>query len=193
MDEVTNERQLTQTHQPGGPAWMLTEFGATDYVPDVERVVELADQHLLSWTYWAALQLNDPTGSTEESLIDDSTRRVKRSEALALARTHVRAVAGTPTQQSFDPSTGAYALTYVPDPAVHADTLVFVPLTWHYPHGYDVKVAGARVVSRPDAQVMRLRNLPGAAQVTVSLTARSVSRRRGRPGSGGRVRRHRRR
>jgi endoglycosylceramidase len=104
------------------------------------------------------------------------TRRPDRARAAVLARTYPLATAGTPMSQSFDPSTGAFALTYRVDHAVHARTEIMVPLAYHYPRGYDVTVRGARVTSRPDAQLLTLVNDRAASTVTVTIVARSRSR-----------------
>jgi endoglycosylceramidase len=181
MSLFSSERPATRTDQTGGPAWMLTEFGAERYVPDIANVAQLADRNLLSWIYWAALQLHDPTGGPEEGLLDELTRRPDRPRAGVLARTYPLATAGTPVTQSFDPSTGAFAFTYRADLSVHSPTEIVVPVAYHYPHGYNVTVRGARVTSRPDAELLTLVNKPGASTVTVNIVARTRSRAAPRP------------
>jgi hypothetical protein len=39
-----------------------------------------------------------------------------------------------------------------------------------YPDGYRVRVSGGRVVSTPDARVLRIERRRGAAQVTLTLS-----------------------
>ncbi|MEA2368122.1 MAG: endoglycosylceramidase [Thermoleophilaceae bacterium] len=179
FDNFREERGQTMTKQPGGPAWLLTEFGAEDYVPDVARVAALADERLASWTYWAALQLHDPTGSPTEGLIDERTRRPDPGRSAVLARPYPLATAGTPTSQSFDPASEAFDLAYDRDPAVKAPTRIGVPLAFHYAKGYDVTVTGAHVTSRPDSSLLTLVNAAGAGQVTVHVRRRTALR----PGS----------
>jgi hypothetical protein len=157
----------------------MTEFGAEDYVPDVARVTRLADERLASWTYWAAFQLHDPTGSPTEGLIDAGTRRPDPKRAAVLARAYPLATAGTPTAQSFDPASEAFDLTYTADHGVTAPTQVSIPIAYHYAKGYDVQVTGARVTSHPDSSLLTLANLPGAQSVTVRVRRRSALR----PGS----------
>jgi endoglycosylceramidase len=171
-DTMTNfqgERAATRTAQPGGPTWLLSEFGAERYVPDVARVTGLADGALVSWTYWSALQLHDPTGGPYEGLLGERTRRPDRGRAAVLARPYPLATAGTPTAQSFDPATEAFDLTYTPDPKVHAATRILIPRPYHYRRGYSVSVSGARVTSRRGARILTLRNRKGAGQVTVRV------------------------
>jgi endoglycosylceramidase len=180
MSLFSSERAATRTDQPGGPAWLLSEFGAEPYTPDIANMARLADRNLLSWTYWSGFQLHDPTGGPDEGLVNELTRQPDRARAAVLARTYPLATAGTPLTQSFDTATGAFAFTYRADPRVHAATEITVPIAYHYPHGYDVTVHGARVTSRPDAQLLTVVNYPGASTVTITLRARSRSRSRTR-------------
>ena len=179
MSNFAAERPATQTSQQGGPAWLLSEFGAEKYVPDIQHVTGLADSKLLSWTYWSALQLHDPTGGPHEGLLNERTRRPDRARAAVLARVYPLATAGTPTAQSFDPKTQAFDLTYTVDPAVRAPTMISIPVAYHYRYGYRVTVSGARVTSRRNAAVLKLRNRAGAKVVTVHVRARARPRRHG--------------
>jgi Glycoside hydrolase family 5 C-terminal domain len=182
MTLFDNERGATSTAQPGGPAWVMTEFGSERYVPDIANVAQLADGHLLSWIYWAALQLHDPTGGPEEALLDERTRRPDRARASVLARAYPLATAGVPLSQSFNPASGAFDFTYRVDRAVRAPTEIVVPTAFHYRYGYKVTVRGARVTSRRGAQVLTLVNNRTASAVTVKVRAlgRAKPRRRGR-------------
>jgi endoglycosylceramidase len=183
MDGFADYRSLTQTAQPGGPAWMLTEFGAEPDATDVGRVAAMADARQLSWIYWAALQLHDPTGGPAEGLLDQSTRRPDAPRAAVLAQTYALATAGTPQSQIFDPTTGDYQLVYTPDPAVSAPTEIVVPLAYHYPHGYRVIVRGASVRSAPGAGLLQVANTAGATTVIVQLSPLRAAA--GRPRAGG--------
>jgi endoglycosylceramidase len=176
MSLFASERPATRTDQDGGPAWLLSEFGAERYVPDIANVARLADSNLLSWIYWAAFQLHDPTGGPGEGLLDDRTRRPDRARAAVLARTYPLATAGTPMTQLFDPATGAFAFTYRADHSVHAPTEIVVPIAYHYPHGYNATVRGGRVTSPPDAQLLTLVNDAGASTVSVTIVARARAR-----------------
>lgn len=175
------ERAATRSAQTGGPAWLLSEFGAEPYAPDIANVAALADRNLLSWTYWAGLQLHDPTGGPGEGLLGEVSRRPDRARAAVLARTYPLATAGVPVQQSFDVATGWFKLIYRADPAVHAPTEIVVPVAYHYPHGYTVSVRGARVTSGPDARLLTLVNDPGSDTVTVSLRPGRRARSGGSP------------
>lgn len=174
LDEAAQSRAATGTSQPGGPAWMLTEFGAEAYAPDIDRVAAYADDHLLSWAYWSGLQLHDPTGTTTEALIDDQTRQPDPQRAAVLARVYADAVAGLPTGQSFNPQTERYTLTYTADPGIQAPTEIVVPTAWHYAGGYHACVSGGSVVSAPGADRLLVRNSAGGDTVGVTVVPQSM-------------------
>jgi len=70
-------------------------------------------------------------GAPNEALLAPDGRL--RSTARVLVRTYPQAIAGRPTSLSFDPASGAFHLAYVPDHAIHAPTVIFVPTQIHYP------------------------------------------------------------
>ncbi len=174
LDEAASSRAATSTSQPGGPAWMLTEFGAEAYAPDIGRVAAYADDHLLSWVYWSGLQLHDPTGTTTEALIDDQTRQPDPQRAKVLARVYAEAVAGTPMGQSFDPESAHYDMTYAADRGIQAPTVIVVPTAWQYAGGYHACVSGGSVVSPPNADRLLVRNSANAGTVSVTVVPQST-------------------
>lgn len=155
--------------QPGGPGWLLTEFGATTDTADLARITSDANASLVGWIYWQWIDYDDPTGSHSSALWPP--RKDTASQLKVLAQTYASAVAGTPTSMSFDPDTAAFELQYRSNPKITAPTVVEVPLSTHYPHGYCVRVVGARVRSRPGAAIVDIENGPTATTVSVSLTA----------------------
>ena len=56
------------TQQPGGPGWLLTEFGATTDSADLARITSDADANLVGWIYWQWINYDDPTGSHSSAL-----------------------------------------------------------------------------------------------------------------------------
>jgi hypothetical protein len=172
MSEFASERPATQTGQPGGPTWLMSEFGAERYAPDIAHVAALADANLVSWTYWSALQLHDPTGGPDEGLLRGPRRQPDRARARVLARVYPFATAGTPLSQAFDPKTEAFDLTYAADHSAHGPTRIWIPRAYHYRYGYRVEASGALVTSRPGAAVLTLVNRLGAKTVTVKVRAR---------------------
>jgi endoglycosylceramidase len=156
-----------------GNRWasLLTEFGASDDLPDVARVATTADAHLVGWQYWHYKEWGDPTTESESSggqglFTDDrDLRTLKQAKADILVRPFARAVAGVPTAMSFDASTRAFRLAYQAKPGT---TEIVLP-SRHYPRGYVVSVRGARVVSRPGSTVLLLRTTrPGTVSITVT-------------------------
>ena len=101
---VTIERAHTRTKQPGGPPWIMDEFGAGGDAAPTADTVSLAESGGLSWSYWAGFQLHDPTGDPFEALIDQRTRKPDRAKALALAVPYPAATARTPDQSRISSS-----------------------------------------------------------------------------------------
>ena len=176
------ERQAAET----GDVPFLTEYGATDDLETIERIVRLSDSHMVSWQYWHYCDCADPTtaGPGVQSVVIDPSRpprgdNVKREKLRMLARPYPRAVAGTPQSFGFDPGERRFELSY----STHApegqalgrrlarriDTEVFLPRI-QYPDGYAVEVSGAEVVSDRGARVLRLerRRHSGAVELTVT-------------------------
>jgi endoglycosylceramidase len=164
-EERANDSTL---QQPGGPGWLLTEFGATTDTGDLSRITSDANANLVGWIYWQWINYNDPTGSHSSALWPP--RSATGSQLKVLAETYASAVAGTPHAMTFDPKTGAFALQYQANPKVTAPTVIVVPVSTHYPHGYCLHVSGARATSRPDATRIDIENGKSAAPVVVSLT-----------------------
>ena len=90
--------------QPGGPGWLLTEFGATTDTADLARITSDANANLVGWIYWQWINYDDPTGSHSSALWPP--RQATASQLDVLSQTYASAVAGTPTSMSFDPGDG---------------------------------------------------------------------------------------
>jgi endoglycosylceramidase len=171
---VRSERARTHTDQPGGPAWILDEFGANNDDAANGQTVDGSDGDDLSWAYWSAMQLHDPTGGQAyEGLLDQTTRQPYPNQGQAMSVPYAWATAGTPGAQSFYRPVQTYRYRYAPDPKVHAPTEIEIP-PYTYPLGYAISVTGARVTSRAGAPLVTLGADKGAKTVTVtvhSLTA----------------------
>jgi endoglycosylceramidase len=155
---------------------LVTEFGATTDPATLTRLVSQMDGQLLPWLDWAynesiiARRL-DPAGP--DNLINPSA-------FAALVRPYPKAIAGTPTFIAFDPATKVFELDY--DAVTAAGripprglpTVISLPKR-QYPTGYKVKVKGAKVSSRPCAELLTLVRRPTSATVTV--TVRPTTRR----------------
>jgi endoglycosylceramidase len=170
---VRSERAHTHTDQPGGPALILDEFGANNDDAASAETVGDAEGANLSWSYWAAMQLNDPTaGGAYEGLLDQTTRQPYPNQAQAMSIPYAWATAGTPGAQSFYRPAQTYRYRYAPDPRIHAPTEIEIP-PHTYPLGYTVRATGARVTSPANAALLSLSANRGAK--TVSVTVRSLT------------------
>ena len=169
-----------------GDVPFLTEYGATDDLETIGRIVRLADAHMTSWQYWHYCACDDPTtsGPGVQALVVDAHHpphgaNVKRQKLRTLARPYPRAVAGTPRSFSFDPATRRFELVYSTR-APHGRRLghrlgrrvpteVFLPRI-QYPGGYAVHATGADVLSSGRPRVLKLRRRAHADAVTVVVT-----------------------
>jgi hypothetical protein len=83
-------------------------------------------------------------------------------------------VAGTPTRLAFDADTKALDVGFVPErpDGARSDkkllTAISLPAR-HYPQGYTVQAAGAHVTSEPCAEVLLIRTMPHAREVSVHV------------------------
>ncbi|MEX2196811.1 MAG: cellulase family glycosylhydrolase [Thermoleophilaceae bacterium] len=165
-----------------GDALLLSEFGASDDLGLLRRLVEGADEYRLSWQYWHYCTCADPTtsgGGGAQSLVEDPAQpptgaNVKKAKLDVLARPFPRAVAGTPESWAFDPASRAFTLQYATrradggSLAPGLETEVFLPPR-HYPGTYEVDVTGASVTSPPGARVLRLVAGPDSTRVSIRV------------------------
>ena len=180
MDDLVQQNAQSTAVALGG-APLLTEFGAGDDLPELERYIELADKYMVGWIYWQYKNWHDPTGANgPEGLFenDDNLLSLKLAKVALLSRTYPQAVAGTPESYSFDPGTKKFTLTYEADgadPGGSRLTEIFVPVGRHYsPGGYTATVATgspAIVTSLENASPLTLQNT-GSGRVTVTVTAK---------------------
>jgi endoglycosylceramidase len=173
------DKQSSET----GQALLLSEFGATNDAMTLGRVIELADEHMVSWQYWHYCECDDPTtsGTGVQGVVRRADRppsgqNLNRAKLALLERPYPQATAGTPERVHFDPESRAFHLAYstsAPSGELPREltTDVFVPPI-HYPHGYRVRVDGATVVSAPDATHLELERETGATRVTLALWPR---------------------
>jgi endoglycosylceramidase len=172
IPQTADERAHTRTLQPGGPAWIMDEFGATNVTSLVAGAVNLAEAANLSWDYWEAFQLDDPTaGGPDEALLDQQTRRPYAAQAHVQSVPYAAATAGTPGPQSFNARTRKYRYRYTVAPGIEAPTEIIVP-GYTFPRGYTVGVVGANVLSSRNAGVLELAATPGAKAVQVTVAPR---------------------
>lgn len=166
--------QMASRAQRKGPAWFVSEFGATSNSTLVGDFTAFADDELVGWSYWSWKYYDDPTGSSDEALVLPDGRL--RSTARALSQTYPEAVAGTPVSISFDQNTGSFHLVYKPNHSITAPTVIFVPTKIHYPHGYCAWVSGGSVTSPPNSVLLEVENASKGRSVHVRLTAGACRR-----------------
>ncbi|HTU37628.1 MAG TPA: cellulase family glycosylhydrolase [Acidimicrobiales bacterium] len=158
---------MASPYQPGGPAWFVTEFGATSDPALIASVTAQMNAEQVGWTYWAWKYYGDPTGSADESLVMADGRL--RSTALVLSQVYPQAVAGTPVSFAYSPLSDVFTMAYLPNHRVHAPTVIFVPTELHYQHGYCATVRGARVTSGAGSDHLVLQNARAGGRVTVRV------------------------
>jgi len=124
----------------GGSATMLTEFGECspsydhpDYQGTIvcNMVLDLADQHFQSWSYWdtaSGFVLWDHDG---EPVLD--TVKV-------FSRPYPQATAGLPIKLKFDTETRIFMYDFWPNLDIASPTEIFVP-SLLYPDGFEVEVS----------------------------------------------------
>jgi len=74
-------------------ALMLTEFGATNEHPRIQHMVDLADQHMVSWMWWAYCGCDDPTTSgpgNVQAIVKDPRKPPQGSNVLRRDRKSTR-------------------------------------------------------------------------------------------------------
>jgi endoglycosylceramidase len=171
---VTDNAEETITTM--GATTLVTEFGASDDLPDIQQVMDQTDSQFTGWQYWAYKNWRDPTTESQESggqglfTDDEDLSTVKLDKLALLERPYPRATAGVPVKESlkFDAATRTFEYAYTPRCA-GAPTEIYVPAL-HYPQGYVVELTGARALSPPGATSLRLEALKGATAVAVRIT-----------------------
>lgn len=172
MDDIVQMNARSAADSMGA-ARLLTEFGSSFPLADLDRYLDLADRSLVGWIYW---EYKAWKGSKTVGLFSDNSDLSTLYEAKArlLSRTYPVAIAGEPVSWSFDPDTKEFLLEYTADPSVTAPTVVYVPVDRQYKGspfiGYTVVATGATVLTTdPEATYVELENDPGASTVTVRI------------------------
>jgi hypothetical protein len=167
------DRRSAQT----GDALLMDEWSNSTDLALVDRMAAEADRHVIGWTAWAYEDCCDsPAAIVRDGAKPPTAPGNLNTPVLrALARPYPRLVAGTPQSWSFDPANRAFRFAFSTSRVGGGSfprgiaTEVELPAL-QYPTGYAVAATGARVVSPPDANRLRLVAEPGAAAVRVTVT-----------------------
>jgi endoglycosylceramidase len=152
-----------------GLPWLVSEFGASDDLPEQERIVDELGRRFVSWTDWMYYtRSSEPGNPADQGLLLDDSRpgseaNAKAAKLDALVVPYAQAIAGAPLSTSYDRATRVYKLVYAPRPA-SAPTAVFVPQRV-YREGYRLEVQGAT----PTRAAQRLTLAADPAAKTISL------------------------
>ncbi len=163
-----------------GNALLLSEFGATDDLTSIERMVNLADSNLVSWQYWAWWNRDPSAPRDSEGIIRDISKaptadNLKQDKLDVLVRPYPQLVSGTPISFNFDRASRTFNLTYN---AAKADgsgqfpagsiTRIWVPKR-QYPNGYQVKIIGGRVLSNKGAEALEIQSNSGKGDIVITV------------------------
>jgi endoglycosylceramidase len=168
---LNNERErgpLSSAQQPGGPAWFMSEFGATTNAALVSSLTREADDVGVGWSYYSWKYYQDPTGSSDEAL--ETASGYYTPVVGALSRTYPQAVAGVATSVSFDPLSGAFQMTYVPNGST-VPTSIFIAQNMHDANGWCAVALRGRITSSPGSAHLLVEPVGRPSQVVVRVTA----------------------
>ena len=149
---------MASSLQPGGPAWLVTEFGATS------SAALLSEHHRRTWTRAGRV-----------GLLGLEVLRRPHRERFRVARDGRRpSPLDRPRAEPHLPAGGrrradlvstsrrrpvCSTSTYVPDHRIHAPTVIFVPTEIHYPHGYCARASGRGYVA-PGSDLLKVQKRP---------------------------------
>jgi hypothetical protein len=179
----------SRKHMDGSPS-LLGEFGLPfdmngrrayrngDYrlhEKALSAYYDALDANLLDATLWNYTATNDREhgdGWNGEDLSVYSVQEGGRA-LKGFVRPYATAVAGRPLEMSFHRKSGAFSLTWEPDPAIKAPTEIFVPPI-QYPRGFSVETDGCEAAERKgedpgDPSILELSPEPGAKRCGVKL------------------------
>ncbi|HSW15128.1 MAG TPA: cellulase family glycosylhydrolase [Solimonas sp.] len=163
-----------------GEALLMNEFGAFNTDEVVAALLDRSDEMMLSWMHWAYWAqdfgeeatyglVNDPAEAPEGD-------NVKQGLLTVLTRPSPRVVAGTPQGWRWDASASTFEARYSTaradgsgDFPAGASSDFFIHPRF-FPAGYQVQVSGGKVTSSRNAQRLSIAALPGADEVTLSVT-----------------------
>jgi endoglycosylceramidase len=178
------ERQAGET----GDALLIGEFSRVHNPADAGNVVRRAEQGMVPWIYWSYWDTGWADGVYDEriqagwNVIGDPSRPPAEGNAHPavlddIVRPHPVAVAGTPERVAYDAGSRRFDVEWttarVGGGSLATSVTEIVLPRRVYPNGYLASTSGGKVLSAPDAGLLRLRASPGSAHVSVRVTPRS--------------------
>jgi endoglycosylceramidase len=163
-----------------GDALLMGEWGATSSTTDLNKMVALADQHMVPWTEWAYCLCGDPTTAGQDQGIVQEASKPPKGENLnastldALVEPYPQLIPGTPLSWGFNRESRTFSLTYSTQssdgksPFRARSVAQIAAPKLSYPSGYAVQVTGGKALSKPGARVLRVASCPGANEVSVT-------------------------
>jgi endoglycosylceramidase len=176
QDTMTFDNALAYTSAHHIPT-MITEFGATNDLQNLQDTVTRSDADRFGWLEWGYTGADITSqNSGAQALVYDPSKpptgaNVNAAKLKVLAEPYPQVVAGTPTSWAF--SAGVFTLTYTTAKvgggrfATGAESDIAVPKV-QFPAGYHVQVSGGRVLSAPNAPVLRVAATRSTVTVRVS-------------------------
>jgi len=138
-----------------GLGGFMTEFGAIGPTQpeydEVDRLMDIADGYLQSWSYWQLKFFHDLTTANSAESLYDGNGNLEETKLKHLCRTYAQAIAGTPLGMSFKFKTGAFKLSYKATIS-SAPTVIYLNEEMHYPQGYDISISPAECIKQEKTQ-----------------------------------------
>jgi endoglycosylceramidase len=169
---------------------MMTEFGATNSVSDLQAMVALADKNMVPWLEWAYCGCNDPTTSGPgdvQAIVRNPEQSPRGSNLVmptlrALVEPFPQLISGTPLGWGFDPSSRVFTFRYNAARAsghgrfkAGSLTAIAAPALV-YGGRYAVRVKGGAIVSKRGAPVLLVASCRRARTIKVTVTASGRNR-----------------
>lgn len=140
----------------GGSATFLTEFGlcepnatltnSTGYL-ECLTVLDLADEHLQSWSYW---------DTASGGVFWDNQGNPLPDKVKVFTRPYPPATAGIPLRIHFDAETRAFEFEFEPDFSIDAPTVLYVP-SLVYDQGFEVTASEGITWELVEEQMLHIR------------------------------------
>lgn len=170
--ENVSESALADAVRRDG-AILNTEWGNTNDAAEIAAQAQDFDGRMIPWLAW--------TRGPFEALLVTARKNpagAEGHELRAYARPYPTATAGTPQALTFDADKGVLDYSWStkgPDRQDRSGLLTEIRMPApSFPAGYVAEAHGGRIVSQPDAPVLRIRALSGAQFVEVHASARGA-------------------